>query len=355
MKVNSNVINFRKKIIDSGLDAVIVYKPENRRYLSGFTGTAGYVLLTRDRNIFITDFRYVNQASEQCKDFEIIKHTNERTLYDILNEFEVKTLGFEEEFVTFSQYEEFNEKLNNVELVPLKGVINKLRTIKTEDEIENIRKAANIADMAFEHICSLLKPGVTEWEISLELESFMKKQGASGTSFESIVASGKRSSLPHGVASQKVIENGDFVTLDFGCIYNGYCSDMTRTVVIGKATSKQKEIYEIVLNAQEAALESIRAGITGFEVDKIARDIITDKGYGEYFGHGLGHGVGLEVHEAPRLSPLGKDTLEENMVVTDEPGIYIPDFGGVRIEDLVVVKKDGYEILTKSPKHLIEL
>lgn len=355
MKVNSKVINFRKKIIDSGLDAVIVYKPENRRYLSGFTGTAGYVVLTRDRNIFITDFRYVNQASEQCKDFEIIRHTNERTLYDILNELEVKTLGFEEEFVTFSQYEEFNEKLNNIELVPLKGVINKLRTIKTEDEIENIRKAANIADMAFEHICSLLKPGVTEWEISLELESFMKKQGASGTSFESIVASGKRSSLPHGVASQKVIENGDFVTLDFGCIYNGYCSDMTRTVVIGKATSKQKEIYEIVLKAQEAALESIRAGITGFEVDKIARDIITDRGYGEYFGHGLGHGVGLEVHEAPRLSPVGKDTLEENMVVTDEPGIYIPDFGGVRIEDLVVVKKDGYEILSKSPKHLIEL
>nr|WP_200793454.1 Xaa-Pro peptidase family protein [Caminicella sporogenes] len=355
MKMNNKVNNFRKKIIEKGLDAAVVYKPQNRRYLSGFTGTAGYVVITRDRNIFITDFRYVEQASKQCKGFEIIKHSNEKSLYDILNNLQIKKLGFEEDFVTFLQYREFEEKLNNIELVPLNGIINDLRKIKTEDEIENIRKAASIADMAFKHICSVLKPGITEWEISLELENFMKRQGASGTSFESIVASGKRSALPHGVASQKIIEKGDFVTLDFGCVYNGYCSDMTRTVVIGKATERQREIYEIVLQAQKAALENIRAGITGFEVDKIARDIITNKGYGEYFGHGLGHGVGLEVHENPRLSPLGKDTLEENMVVTDEPGIYIPDFGGVRIEDLVVVKKDGCELLSKSPKDLIEI
>ncbi|MDK2918451.1 MAG: Xaa-Pro aminopeptidase [Candidatus Petromonas sp.] len=353
--MKNNLDRFREKLIQEGLDGAVVYKPENRRYLSGFTGSSGYVVVTRDKNLFITDFRYVEQASKQCEGFEVLKHTEDRTVYDILNELNVDKLGFEEEFVTFMQYEKFNNKLQDMELVPLKGIINKLRMIKSDDEIKKIEKAANIADEAFKHILDIIKPGITEWEVSLELEGFMKKSGATGTSFESIVASGKRSSLPHGVASQKVIEKGDFVTLDFGCVYDGYCSDMTRTIVIGKASDKQKEIYEIVLEAQESALKYIKSGIKGFEADKIAREIINDEGYGEYFGHGLGHGVGLEVHEAPRLSPIGKDTLETNMVVTDEPGIYIHDFGGVRIEDLVVVTKDGCKVLSKSPKNLIEL
>lgn len=353
--MNTKVEKFRKSIVEMGVDAAIVFKPENRRYLSGFTGSAGYVVITEKKNLFITDFRYVQQSNKQCKGFEIIEHTNDRKIYDILNELGLKKLGFEDGFMTVSQYKDFEEKLNDVELIPLKDTLPKIRAIKDEDEINEIRKAAEIADKTFEYICGILKPGITEWEVSLEIEAFMKKNGASGTSFESIVASGVRSSLPHGIASHKVIEDGDFVTLDFGCIYNGYCSDMTRTVVIGKASDKQKEIYNIVLEAQEAALKAIKSGVTGFEADKVARDIIKEKGYGDYFGHGLGHGVGLEVHESPRLSPLGKDTLRENMVVTDEPGIYVPDFGGVRIEDLVVVKEDGCEILSKSPKHLIEL
>ncbi len=345
----------RKYLNENKIDACIIYKPQNRRYLSGFTGSAGYVVLTEEKNLFITDFRYVEQASVQCIDFEIVKHTDNRTLYDILNELGIKSLGFEEGDVTYSQYKDFIDNLNDIELIELKGVVNKLRMIKSETEIENIRRAAEIADKAFEYICTIIKPGISEREVSLELEFFMKKNGASGNSFESIVASGKRSSLPHGVATDKIIEDGDFVTLDFGCIYNGYCSDMTRTVVIGKASPKQEEIYNIVLRAQEEALKFIKPGMKGFEVDKIARDIIKESGYGDYFGHGLGHAVGMEVHESPRLSPLGKEELKPNMVVTDEPGIYLPDFGGVRIEDLVVVKENGCEILSKSPKTLIEL
>lgn len=353
--MNNKVGRLKKYLRENSLNSAIVFKPENRRYLSGFTGSSGYVVITQDKELFVTDFRYVQQATNQCKDFDIIEHNNDRTIYDILKELGLNKLGFEDQFVTVSQYNDFKENLNGIELIPLKDTLNKIRIIKDEDEITQIRKAAEIADNTFKYICSILKPGITEWEISLEIESFMKKNGASGTSFESIVASGKRSSLPHGVASQKVIEDGDFVTIDMGCIYNGYCSDMTRTVVVGKASDKQKEIYNIVLEAQGEALKHIKPGVTGYDVDKIARDIIKDKGYGEYFGHGLGHGVGLEVHESPRLSPLGKDTLKANMVVTDEPGIYLPDFGGVRIEDLIVVTEDGCEVLSKSPKELIEL
>jgi len=353
--LNNRVDKLKDYIYKKDLDGVLIQNPFNRRYLSGFTGSFGFVVITKDKNIFVTDFRYIEQASNQCIDYDIVKHTDNNTIYDIINKLEIKRLGFEEEFITYQQYKELNNRLNSIQLVELEGIINKHRRIKSEDEIIQIRRAAEIADKTFAHICEILKPGVSEEEISLEIEYFMKKQGASGTSFDSIVASGIRSSLPHGRATDKIIEEGDFVTLDFGCIYNGYCSDMTRTIVIGKASEKQREIYDIVLKAQTEALKYIKPGIMGFEVDKVARNIIKEKGYGDYFGHGLGHGVGMEVHEEPRLSPLGKDPLESSMVVTDEPGIYIPDFGGVRIEDLVVVTEDGCEILSKSPKELIEL
>lgn len=337
------------------LDGAIIYKPENRRYVSGFTGTSGYALITLDRAIFITDFRYIDQSTKECIGYEVVKHSNERTIYSIINDLGIKKLGFEEDFVTYSQYKEFEKKLDSISLMPLEGSLSKLRTIKDQEEIELIQKAASIADEAFLHICDYIKEGMTEKEIALELETYMKKKGATGTSFDTIVASGIRSSLPHGVASDKIVEKGDFITIDFGCIYNGYCSDMTRTIVLGKASEKQKEIYSIVLEAQMKALEAIRAGITGIEADKVARDVIESKGYGQYFGHGLGHGVGLEVHEMPRLSPIGEDTLQPGMVVTDEPGIYIPDFGGVRIEDLLVITEDGHRVLSKSPKDLLEL
>lgn len=353
--MNFRLSKLRKMMGEKNLDGVILYKPENRRYISGFTGTSGYAVLTMDKAFFITDFRYIQQAHRECAAYEIIEHNNRRSVYSILNDLNIKTLGFEEDFVTYGQYQEFLEKLTKTKLLPLDGTMNALRKIKDADEIANIEKAAIITDEAFGYICEYIKPGVTEKEIALELELYMKRKGASALSFEIIVASGIRSSLPHGRASHKVIEKGDFITMDFGCVLNGYCSDMTRTIVVGKAKERQKEIYRIVLEAQIKALEAIKPGMAGIDVDKIARDVITAKGYGEHFGHGLGHGVGLEVHEDPRLSPTSKDILEAGMVVTDEPGIYIPDFGGVRIEDLVVVTETGNQVLSKSPKELIEL
>ncbi|MFT9493642.1 M24 family metallopeptidase [Anaerosolibacter sp.] len=346
---------FRELLREKSIDGSIIYKPENRRYLSGFTGSSGYVLITLNDAYFITDFRYMEQAAKQCHGFKVVEHTNQNPLHMILNTFNLNTMAFEDDFVTYAQYKEFSDKLGQTKLVPLEGAMGNLRKIKDDEEISIIEKAAQIADQAFEYILTYMKAGMKENEVALELESFMKKKGASGLSFDSIVASGIRSSLPHGVASDKIIETGDFVTLDFGCIYEGYCSDMTRTIVVGKASEKQKKIYSIVLEAQEKALEAIKPGMTGVEVDKIARDIISENGYGDYFGHGLGHGVGLEVHESPRLSPLGHDTLKPGMIVTDEPGIYLPGFGGVRIEDLVVVTEDGCKTLSKSPKELIEL
>ena len=352
------IVRIREIMRTIGADGIIAYSPENRRYLSGFTGSTGYVIISEKEAGFVTDFRYTEQASVQCKGFEIIK--NESPLVEYLSytieKYGIKKLAFEDNFMTVDFYEKLRKKIKaKTEMIPLEEKIGEIRIIKDDDELENIKKAAEIADLAFLHILDYIKPGVKEMDIALELEYFMKKHGSSNNSFEFIVASGNRSSMPHGVATDKKINNGDLLTLDYGCVYNGYCSDMTRTIVVGKATDEQKRIYSIVLKAQEEALLKIKAGVLGKEVDKIARDIITEAGYGDNFGHGLGHGVGLAVHEEPRLSPTGNRVLEKNMVVTNEPGIYIPGFGGVRIEDLIVVGKDKPIILSKSPKELIEL
>lgn len=355
--MEKRLVLLRQKLAENNLDAAFIYSKENRRYISGFTGSTGYVIITATKAYFVTDFRYRDQAQLQCKGFEVVIHGS--SLLDQLKETvtkaNIKNIAIEEGFMTVAFYDNLKSKFENIELLALKGIMDELRLFKDADEIENIAKAASIADAAFTHILGYIKPGKTEIEVAVELEYFCKKQGATEMSFDSIVASGVRSSLPHGVFSEKIINNGEFLTLDFGCVYNGYCSDMTRTVFVGKADEKQKKIYNTVLEAQQKALEQIRPGILGKEVDKIARDIITEAGFGENFGHGLGHGVGLAVHEEPRLSPLGERTLEANMVVTDEPGIYIAGYGGVRIEDLVLVTEQGNRVLSKSPKHLIEL
>lgn len=355
--MNKRIDYLRKLMSEAGLDGVLAYSGENLRYLSGFTGSTGYVVIGRNNTVFVTDFRYKEQASGQCKGFNLLIQRN--NLVDILGEAirkdGIHRLGIEEDFMTVGFSEEIKRAMPGIQLAPAGNVFAKLRIRKDSNEIEYIRKAAEIADEAFGHMLSYIRPGMRETEIALELEYFMKKNGASGVSFESIVASGVRSSLPHGTATEKTIENGEFLTLDFGCVYNGYCSDMTRTVFIGKAEDKHRKIYDIVLKAQTAALQGIKPGVTGKSVDSIARNIIAGEGYGEYFGHGLGHGVGLAVHEEPRLSLLGETILEAGMVVTDEPGIYIPDFGGVRIEDLVLLTEEGSEVLSKSPKELIEL
>jgi len=350
------VERLKEKIAQQNLDAILLHKPENRRYISGFTGSTGFAIITKDKAVFATDFRYAEQAKEQCHGFEIKDLNNEYTIYDLLKELNINILGIEDDFSTYDFVISLKEK-GGLEIVPLKGLLTQLRMIKDENEIKLINKAAEITDAAFNHIIEIIKVGMTEKDVANILEYFMKSQGADGPSFSFIVASGKRSSMPHGVASEKTIEEGDFVTIDMGCKYKGYCSDMTRTFVMGNASDRQKEIYNTVLLAQEKALEAIKPGITGFELDKIARDLISDKGYGEYFGHSLGHGVGLEIHELPRLvqNEVGNIKMESGMVVTDEPGIYIPNFGGVRIEDLVVVTKDGYDVLSKSTKELLEI
>lgn len=348
------------KLDDLGVDAVVIKGEYNRRYLSGFTGSNAYLYISKKAKKFYTDFRYVEQASTQCPDYAIIDYTKDRgTITEAINQAikddAAQSIGFEDDVLTYSEYKTFEKNLQGVTLKPIGNAVEKIRMIKDEEELEAIKAAAAIGDKAFEHILTVIKPGITEIEVALELESFMKQSGASALSFESIVASGIHSSLPHARPTDKKIEEGDFVTLDFGCVYKGYCSDMTRTVVVGHASDKQKEIYNTVLKAQVQALQGLKAGLKGDEVDKIARDIITEKGYGDNFGHGLGHCVGLFIHEEPRLSPSCSDVFEENMVVTVEPGIYVPDFGGVRIEDLVCVTKDGIINYNTSPKELIEI
>lgn len=355
--MNTRLQKFRESMNNRNLDCALIYSDANRNYLSGFKGDESYIVVTQKEAVFITDSRYTEQARSEVSDFEVRQYSDKITGYlsELVKSLKVKRLGFEESHMTYSMYEELKSSLDGVEFVKLDSMVEKLRQNKDSSEIDCIAKAASIADLAFSHMLNYIKPGMTEKSIGLELEFFMRSKGASGLSFPSIIASGKRSSLPHGTATDKVVENGDLLTLDFGCVYEGYCSDMTRTVVIGKASQEQKKIYEIVLKANEEALKAIKPGKTGIEIDLIARNIINDSGYGQYFGHGLGHGVGMRVHELPHVSKKGSYPMEPGMVITDEPGIYIPDFGGVRIEDLLVVTDDGCRVLSKSSKQLIEL
>ena len=334
-------------------EAFFVTSPENLYYFSGFTGGEGALFLTREERLLFTDSRYTVQAKLEAPDFEVYD-VAEKPISGFLKT-RHEPIGFEDGFCTFRTFLNYKKAMPDVAFVPASDEIQKVRMVKTSAEIALIEKAASIADDAFTYILPRIAPGKSEREIALDLEFFMRKNGAEGTSFETISVSGVRSSMPHGTATDKRLETGDFLTLDFGCKYKGYCSDMTRTVVIGKASAQQKEIYETVLSAQRAALENIRAGAKTKEIDAVARKIIDEAGFKGCFGHGLGHSLGLEVHEKPSLSPKSEDVLKENMLMTVEPGIYIDGFGGVRIEDLVVVTKDGYKNLTHSPKELIEL
>lgn len=346
----------RKSMKREKLDGVLLVGDPNRNYLSGFTGNESYALITQSKAFFITDSRYTEQAQQQVKDYEVMEYNKSGSFVDFLSNLvkknEVERLGFEEDIVTYNIYSIYNSKLS-CELVPMNGIVENIRIIKDDEELKLIKSAAEIADKAFYHMVDYIKPGMTEREVGLELEFYMKKSGASGLSFPSIVASGLRSSLPHGEATDKVIGSGEFLTLDFGCVYKEYCSDMTRTLVIGKPSDRMIEIYNVVLEAQKLALQEYKPGVPAAAVDAIARDYITKKGYGKYFGHSLGHGVGREIHESPVIGYRNNSELKEKMVVTDEPGVYIPGFGGVRIEDLLVVTKSGGKALSESSKELI--
>ncbi len=350
------LMNLRRRMEEEKIDALLITNPYNRRYMTGFTGSAGVVVVTAEDAVFITDFRYTEQAEKEVEGYRIVQHT--KTLIEEvavqLKKMQAKTVGFEKDDLSFGLYELYRQKVE-AELKPVSGLVEKLRIVKTADELAVLQQAADIADEAFHHILSYIRPGVTELDVANELEFFMRKQGATSSSFSIIVASGLRSALPHGVATTKTIESGDFVTLDYGALYNGYVSDITRTVAVGEPVEKLKEIYAITLEAQELALKGIKPGMTGIEADAIARDYITAKGYGEAFGHSTGHGIGLEVHESPTLSFRSEMVLEPNMVVTVEPGIYLPEVGGVRIEDDIVITADGNRRLTSAPKQLLIL
>lgn len=341
------------------VDAVMVSNRYNMNHISQFTNDTATLYLSGKRKVLITDSRYTTQAQEEAKGFEVAEVKSGKGYAQFISEFAredgVKRLGFEEDVLTVSEFEHFKEAAPDVEWVPMEREVYTLRQIKTEEELSYLERAEAIGDEAFTYILGELKPGVTELEIAAKLEFFMKMQGATGVSFDAIVASGLHSSMPHAVPTEKKLEKGDFVTMDFGCIYKGFCSDMTRTVVIGKANDKQKEIYNVVLEAQLAALDYIKAGLPGGDVDKVARDIITKAGYGDYFGHSLGHSVGRFIHEDPGMYPNGKTILKPNMIETIEPGIYVPGFGGVRIEDMVAVTEDGCRNFTHSRKDLLEL
>ena len=338
------------------VSSYLITDPFNLRYLTGFTGTTGVGLVTLEDAFFITDFRYTEQAAKQCIGYTIVE--NKTPIFDVVADLlesnNIEVLGFEENHVTFQQYVQL-EMVLEAELIPISGWVENLREIKDDGEIQIIKQACAIADHAFQHILTYIKPGMTEIQVANELDFFMRGQGATGVSFTTIVASGVRSALPHGVASDKVIEQGDLITLDFGCYYEGYVSDMTRTISLGEPSEKLKEIYYVVLEAQEKVLAEAKPGMSGKELDDVAREYIASKGYGDAFGHSTGHGIGLDIHEGPNVSKMSEKRFVPGNVITNEPGIYLPGIGGVRIEDDMLVTETGVERLTQSPKELIIL
>jgi Xaa-Pro aminopeptidase len=338
------------------VDAFIVSRPENIFYLCGFSGTTATLVVASDRAILVTDFRYVERAREEVSEVEV-ESAKDITigLINIMSDLSTKSAAFESHFVSYDTYRRLEGKLSSIKLKPVSKEVEKFRQIKDSEEQALMTQAAKISSAAFSHIVPFLRPGVTEKEIAIELLTFMHREGAEREAFDVIVASGVRSAMPHAKTSAKEISPGDFVTIDLGVAYQGYYSDMTRTFVVGRASEKQRTIYELVREAQALALDSISSGKTGEEVDKICRDYLDKAGYGEYFLHGLGHGVGLEVHENPLVGPKGKETLQPGMVFTVEPGLYIPGFGGVRIEDMVILKEEGIEVLTKFSREMVEL
>ena len=350
--MKNRIEKIRKFIAGKGADGIIVSTWQNVLYLSGFTGYNDAVLLiTADGAYIVTDSRYYVQAAEQSPDFELVKGNcaSPDIMRSLLSENGIKSVLYEDDGVLFRDYGNYFKKLE-VGLVEAGDIFSTLRLIKSAEEIDAIEKACDLASEALMRTLPEIKPGKTEIEIAALLEYNMRLLGAEKTSFDTIVASGVRGSMPHGTASSKKIEAGDGITIDFGAFYGGVCSDMTRTVFAGEPScSEMRRIYEIVLEAQLTAVNGYKPGMTGSDVDKLARDVIKNAGYGEYFGHGLGHGVGIDVHEMPGVSPRSTAVLTPGMVFSIEPGVYVPGLGGVRIEDLVTIEGDKLRILTKKP------
>ncbi len=342
----------RQKLADEKLDGILISNAANRRYLSGFTGSAGTLIISSERAVLATDFRYYEQVERQAPQFELAKIKDKFTdlLPDLITGMDIRRLGFESEDLTVALFGQYDDALpEGVELVATSALVDELRAVKEEGELAAIQRAVALTDAAYAHIAGFMQPGMTERQVAWELESFMRTHGAEQMAFEVIVASGPNGAMPHARPGERVIQAGEPVVMDLGAVVGGYCSDLTRTVVLGSADGRYREVYEIVRQAQQAAIAGIRPGMTGQQGDALAREVIAQAGYEEAFGHGLGHGVGLMVHERPRVGRLSdKDVLQPNMVFSVEPGIYLPDEFGVRIEDLVVLREDGPQALSQA-------
>ena len=341
----------------ASLPGMLVADARNVQWLTGFTGSFGRVMLTLDEGIFITDSRYGLQAQDQVKGLKIevfsTPTTDDQAIAKASRLLGVQKLGFERS-ITFDQWEKWTTAMEQVQLIPAPDIITQLRLVKTSEEIEKIRAACKLADACVEHAARMIQPGVSEFDIGLDIEFFFRRQGA-GIAFPPIVASGPNSAKPHGRASERKIEKGDFVTLDLGCTLDGYNSDITRTFVVGEASERQKLIYNQVLKAQVAAIDAIKPGANGKDVDALSRQVLDEQQLAQYFGHGLGHGLGIDVHDGGRLSSGADQPIASGQVWTVEPGVYIGGYGGVRIEDDVVVTETGNEVLTHFPKTLTVL
>jgi len=356
MNFKSRLKKLRQGLAENEIDGIFVSQPENRYYLSGFDGSSGYLLITLQNTVLATDFRYIEQAKAQAPDYQIFQITNNTPDWfpRLVAELNLGRLGFEAGHVTFALYRQLSDIMNKAQpqlkLAPIDGLVESLRAIKEPEEIELITNAVEIPDSAFEYIESRIHIGMTEKEVAWEIEKFLRENGSQTIPFDIIVASGSNSALPHAKPSQRTINSGEAVVIDIGARFGGYSSDLTRTICLGTPDDTFKKVYDTVLGAQSAAMAMIKEGMTGNQADGVARTVIGQAGYGKAFGHGLGHGIGLASHEQPRLGPNSTELLTSGMVFTIEPGIYLVGWGGVRIEDTVVMESGKIRVISKARK-----
>lgn len=355
----NHIEKIRAELLSRSLDAILLTDEKNQRYATGFPISDGLVLVGREKAYLITDSRYIEAAQNSVEDCITVRQFDRKAplmlcLKQALAETGAQKVAAEDTKLSHSAYLAYEKRLGT-ELIPAGDFMTKLRASKDEDELKAMREAQAISEAALEETLHIIRPGMTEREVAAELVYRMLRHGSEGNSFDPIVVSGEKTSLPHGVPGDRIIRAGEFVTMDFGSLKNGYCSDMTRTIAVGSASDKMKNVYDIVLRAQLAGIKAAKAGICGKDIDAAARDIITAEGYGEYFGHGFGHSLGLDIHEAPNASPAGNVPMPVGAVCSAEPGIYLPGRFGVRIEDVMVIRENHAEVITKAPKDLITL
>lgn len=350
--MQDRLVRFRELLAEQELSVMLVTQPDNRRYLSGFTGSAGVLIVTPDRAMLATDFRYYEQVKQQAPDWQLVEVRGEvhKTLATTLTELGLARVGFESHDVTIATLDQWREGMPDIDWVGKKGLVEKLRQIKEPQELELIVQAVRIADSALMHVMEWIRPGMTELDVAWEIEVYMRTHGADNVAFPTIVGVGANGALSHAIPGDRVIEVGAPIVIDMGALFKGYRSDMTRSFCVGHASDIYLERWNIVLQAQLAAEKQIKGGMSGVEADAIARKVIYEAGYKENFGHGLGHSLGLAIHEDPRASQTSKDTILTGATLTIEPGLYVPGWGGIRIEDTAVVEQDGLRILTQTPK-----